>query len=333
MANTPATTGKTIDALLQERAQYEQWLARLDATDKAPAAVRERVRGDYESRLSGVIDELRGHSATIAEELAHYRGEESRLNGERAMAEETLAEAEIRHMVGEYGDAEWDRLSGESQRQLDTLRSELSEVGAEIARLAEVQTLIEAPSRGAERRGAPPVSVAPTPAAVAAPPAASPSPAAASVSASPSAPAAASAPSAPAATGRQTPVSNLPSPQVTMPLDIETIPTGMREPILPEPDLDEMEFLRSVAGEVSKPAATAPAPSTPPAPTTAPAPTRRSTGAGTATKTVTAEPPPAMGAIGKTAGMAKTLKCGECGTLNRPTEWYCERCGAELAAL
>lgn len=29
----------------------------------------------------------------------------------------------------------------------------------------------------------------------------------------------------------------------------------------------------------------------------------------------------------------KTLKCGECGTLNRPTEWYCERCGAELAAL
>ena len=31
--------------------------------------------------------------------------------------------------------------------------------------------------------------------------------------------------------------------------------------------------------------------------------------------------------------VAKTLKCGECGSLNRPTEWYCERCGAELAAL
>jgi hypothetical protein len=30
---------------------------------------------------------------------------------------------------------------------------------------------------------------------------------------------------------------------------------------------------------------------------------------------------------------AKTLKCGECGTMNYPTEWYCERCGAELAAL
>ena len=30
---------------------------------------------------------------------------------------------------------------------------------------------------------------------------------------------------------------------------------------------------------------------------------------------------------------AKTLKCGECGSMNYPTEWYCVRCGAELASL
>ena len=29
----------------------------------------------------------------------------------------------------------------------------------------------------------------------------------------------------------------------------------------------------------------------------------------------------------------KSLKCQECGTMNYPTEWYCERCGGELAAL
>lgn len=28
----------------------------------------------------------------------------------------------------------------------------------------------------------------------------------------------------------------------------------------------------------------------------------------------------------------KTLRCTECGTMNLPTEWYCERCGGELAA-
>jgi hypothetical protein len=27
----------------------------------------------------------------------------------------------------------------------------------------------------------------------------------------------------------------------------------------------------------------------------------------------------------------KTLKCAECGAMNTPSEWYCERCGAELA--
>ena len=35
----------------------------------------------------------------------------------------------------------------------------------------------------------------------------------------------------------------------------------------------------------------------------------------------------------KTAEAAKSLKCGECGAMNYPTEWYCERCGAELASL
>ena len=34
-----------------------------------------------------------------------------------------------------------------------------------------------------------------------------------------------------------------------------------------------------------------------------------------------------------TAEQPKTLKCAECGAMNYPTEWYCERCGAELAAL
>lgn len=29
----------------------------------------------------------------------------------------------------------------------------------------------------------------------------------------------------------------------------------------------------------------------------------------------------------------KTLKCSECGSMNFPTEWYCEKCGAELATL
>jgi len=33
------------------------------------------------------------------------------------------------------------------------------------------------------------------------------------------------------------------------------------------------------------------------------------------------------------AAAQKTLRCQECGAMNFPTEWYCERCGGELAAL
>jgi hypothetical protein len=35
----------------------------------------------------------------------------------------------------------------------------------------------------------------------------------------------------------------------------------------------------------------------------------------------------------RTSQQIKTLKCSECGSMNYPTEWYCERCGGELAAL
>jgi hypothetical protein len=31
--------------------------------------------------------------------------------------------------------------------------------------------------------------------------------------------------------------------------------------------------------------------------------------------------------------VARTVRCGECGAMNRPLEWYCEKCGAELTAM
>lgn len=40
----------------------------------------------------------------------------------------------------------------------------------------------------------------------------------------------------------------------------------------------------------------------------------------------------AMSASSPTGEPQKTLRCTECSTMNLPTEWYCERCGGELAA-
>ena len=151
-------TDNSIEALLEQRAQYEQWLTKLDsAANKAPESVRQKVRADYEVRLRGVIERLRGHSATIAEELQRHRSAQGELDAQRRQAEEELAEAEVRHTVGEFGDDEWRRISDESDRKLGGLREQLKTVGGEIARLVEVQGLISAPTKPAPAQ-------APTPA-------------------------------------------------------------------------------------------------------------------------------------------------------------------------
>jgi hypothetical protein len=141
-------TDNSIEALLEQRAQFELWLAKLDSTaNKAPPAVRQKVRADYESRLRGVIERLRGHAATIADELHRHQTTQGDLDAQRRQAEEELAEAEVRHAVGEFGDDEWRRISEESDGRLNGLREQLKTVGHEIARLAEVQSLITAPVR------------------------------------------------------------------------------------------------------------------------------------------------------------------------------------------
>ena len=274
-------TDNSIEALLGQRARYEEWLAKLDsAANKAPESVRHKVRADYEVRLRGVIERLRGHAATIAEELQRHQTAQAQLDGQRREAEEELAEAEVRHTVGEFGQDEWRRISEESDRRLGGLREQLKTVGAEIARLVEVQGLIAATPKPAP----PPVAeevIERSPPPPAQPPAAEP---------------VAEAPPKP--------------PQRAAP------PRG-REPE-PAGAVDELAFLKSVADE-GKPAAQR-RPSNP-GPGTAPQASRA---------VETAAPPSSKSGA---PGVAKTLKCGECGTLNRPTEWYCERCGAELAGI
>jgi len=65
---------------------------------------------------------------------------------------------------------------------------------------------------------------------------------------------------------------------------------------------------------------------------------RPGTGASTPPSTTTAvATPPSVpksgGANDPRSEQHKTLKCPECGAANYPTEWYCERCGGELATM
>ena len=286
-------TDNSIEALLEQRAQFEQWLTKLDsAADKAPQAVRQKVRADYEVRLRGVIDRLRSHSATIADELNRHQAAQGDLDTQRRQAEDELAEAEVRHSVGEFGDDDWRRISEESHGRLNGLREQLKTVGKEIARLAEVQSLIAAPTRAPEPAPAPRAAAAED-----------------MIERSPLPP------------PPMEPIAAAPPPPRPAPKPPTPQPPKVREHEHAGAPVDELAFLKSVADDQAKPAARRPS---------NPGATSSAQGA---RAVETAPPPPSPGGKTGAPGVAKTLKCGECGTLNRPTEWYCERCGAELAGI
>lgn len=295
MADTDSPLAQ-VDHLLQQREQYEQWLARLDGTgSKAPDAVRQKVRADYQGRLDSVLVELRSHTSSVEVALAGHNESMASLEARQADIQERLAEAEIRHVVGEYTADEWSAVGAEAEAALEEIGRRIAVEQGEITRLSAVLQLVGKPA-------------APAPAPTLQVPPPMPEPAAE----------AETPPTAPSGAPRF-----VPKTPGAMPRAGGTMP-----PSKPAAPVDELAFLKSVTAEHQVPRK---------------APPRKSDSGPMRAIDIEQEPPavavdsengdasPAA-RPGATASV-KTLKCGECGTLNRPTEWYCERCGAELAAL
>jgi hypothetical protein len=92
------------------------------------------------------------------------------------------------------------------------------------------------------------------------------------------------------------------------------LPEGPPPPLPPKrkTPIDELAFLRSVTDDEKN----------------APSPRRASGAQYQVDQDVTPTTP-----VNADAEVEKTLKCRECGTMNLATEWYCENCGGELAAM
>jgi hypothetical protein len=105
-------------------------------------------------------------------------------------------------------------------------------------------------------------------------------------------------------------------------------------------DFNELEFLQSVVGTTT-PSVSPVARTTPSGNSAPPAQAAKSTAPPAPTPTPSQPAPvqstPSEGPLSiRSSGATeqpKTLKCAECGSMNYPSEWYCERCGAELAAI
>jgi hypothetical protein len=354
-----------VPALLDERRRYEGWLAALDARrESTPKHVFERVHADYRSRLARVAERLSSHRSAIESERANVQARLSLLAAEEQLRRDERAELELRTHVGELAGTEADVAFGEVDQAIARLAGEKEGLAG---RVAELQALLdEQVAQPARPEVAPPVAVpvvevATIQAAPAVPPAAP-------VAAAPVIPPAAPPAAAPVPVAEAAPMRAEPAPVVAEVVKAAAVQEAKAEPSKQEvageratapkrESFDELAFLSSIVG---KPGAAGGQPAVVPE---GPLVERRSTEpllsapVGIAqedrptdsllaglenAKPAGAERPLAanvsanMPIILRNAAVTeqvKTLKCTECGAMNYPTEWYCERCGAELAAL
>jgi hypothetical protein len=296
-----------VEELLTERDALHGWLARLDhAGSAAPDSVRSRVRRDYEVRMEGLTDRLRAHADVVAGKLRDDRAEHADLLARATTTREALAEAELRHLVGEFEESRYQEEQARHSGDLETYELSLAATAERIGRLEELHRLIAASPRvtPAQATMTPPAMEPPT-----------------------------VATEQPLATGE-----DITDAELDAEVEIGDLTLGETDDFLAVFDdvgdshsdaaapsgFAPLSFRPSgnAPSEPVRPVTPPPRQQTPPPAMPAPEPLFEQdiVAAGTGT-----EPPVSI--------VGRTLRCGECGAMNRPLEWYCEKCGAELTAL
>ncbi|OLC88394.1 MAG: hypothetical protein DMD38_05970 [Gemmatimonadetes bacterium] len=164
MPKGPSKSAAAIERLLEERRQYEAWLARITATaDSAPEHVRTRVKADYEARLKAVTEELRAHADAARQLIAQRKETLLELQKKEKAVAERLAETELRHEVGEYDEAQWGQVHKDALADLGAVRDELMDVERDITRLEELDKLVKAKPTPASRGVAGELTLTPSP--------------------------------------------------------------------------------------------------------------------------------------------------------------------------
>jgi hypothetical protein len=338
-----------VESLLDERLQYQEWIEKLTVPGAAgaPSPVVERVRADYQSRLDNVTRQLARHEGDLETALAEAETRRDLAAGQRTARQDVLAEAVLRHEVGEHDDEKFAALSAEHTSVLSQLAEDVESADRDITRLEEILGLIAR----VLPESAPPPSA---PAAPDAPAAAAPladAEALGRVAADIGgldelsflrsvAGGAKDGPAAPSGRSAAAPeLAPVHPPRLSRPVmpPAAAAPPPAPPPPAPEPEAPE-DLASRLAPEPSAEPEQEPRPERAPESRTGdlplPSPLHH------VVPEIHEAKPPARdskkGAVSAAEAnedaARKTLRCAECGTPNHPTEWYCEKCGAELSA-
>lgn len=290
-----------VTRLVEERGKYEQWLEELEEKkDSTPPKVFDRVRQDYLTRLQAVMDQLREHTATLQEHAANLVAKLRELEANEQEITDELAETELRANVGEITEAEWEATKRKAQREVAKLKEQQETVADDLIRIRDVLSdePVEDEEEEAPRTSADFDELEFLKSVV---------------GTSGGTPASTPKVPAPGAPPRTTPSSSSTARSTPTGVTAERprmTPSGTPAAAAPTPAAPRVSKATEVPAAASAPAAP---------PKQKPTPDKPDNALGLRSSDV--------------AEQAKTLKCAECGTMNYSTEWYCERCGAELAQI
>ncbi len=346
------TKFEQVTALYEERQRFESWLTALEAKRATtPVHIYTRVKGDYGARLQRVVEELRTHRTALQELESTLIDRLTALDSEEAKHRDEAAEAELRATVGELAAEHFTEVTERTSGAIATLGEERAVVQAELSQLRHLLDVGTAPLpvaavSGESQRGESASSDAPRMRLMdSGPRAAIPAPDAPTVPAdwelsfesalgrNPSAPARPSGARAAEKATDANPFDDLEFLKTmddrgssehgatSAPREYHVEPAG--EPAATAQPMDSVKHRPSQPASVAASGLPLIMPDEPPAPSRM-EPRFSQAGSRESVPSYLKESPPEQ---------VKTLKCQECGTLNYPTEWYCERCGAELAAL
>jgi hypothetical protein len=295
MAEKDPVSLDALNGLLKERQRYEEWLAALDEKRaNTSASVYQRVQSDYQTRLREVSSKLAERAGELRENIDALTLRLEDVSRQESQQRDARQEAELRAAVGEYTDKQWKEIGGAWDKELARLVKEKAALEAQLNELNRIFALSVKEKQAGQI----------------------------------------------AAGNRGFPDGARPSPEDG---HRPTSTDGSRAPISPivqRPAIPEPPSLNPPAR--SEQSSATRGQQAPQSSTGGRSPfdefpvLRPGSGSGSPPSTAVATPP----SVPKTGGTQdprseqhKTLKCPECGAANYPTEWYCERCGGELATM
>jgi hypothetical protein len=348
MSKSKTNALDALRALIAERQQYDQWISTLESKrDGTVEHVFNRVYSDYRSRLDRVVGEIRGHAEELQLSIAALSSRLGEVAKDEEAKRDAMAEAKLRADVGEYDDARWESMQADAKRELDKIAGDRASLEGQLAELESIKKLSEvtAPSIEAIRAESSPEPEQSSPVVAEPTTQPAPTPSTASVEAPPAQHTAQRKqfsdvgwpardivePMVDVTTARQDATAvkstarpaDAPSPAPAARASVGTAASSA--PASPQTFAANMD----AALAVPRPSATPVAP--PPTPT--PPRKKRDTPTGKDAEISSGFSKPIRTPADSRPEVNKTLKCPECGTANYPTEWYCERCGGELATM